>query len=96
MRADLTKVRQSLFNLLSNACKFTAQGTITLAVSGETVDGVVWFTFRVTDTGIGITSDHIGKLFQVFVQADASITRQVRRYRPGTGDHPALLSDDGQ
>jgi CheY-like chemotaxis protein len=76
MRADLTKVRQSLFNLLSNACKFTAQGTITLAVSRETVDGAVWVTFRVTDTGIGMTSDHIGKLFQVFVQADASTTRQ--------------------
>jgi PAS domain S-box-containing protein len=76
MRADLTKVRQSLFNLLSNACKFTAQGTITLAVSRETVDGAVWVTFRVTDTGIGMTSDHMGKLFQVFVQADASTTRQ--------------------
>src|SRR5215510_894861 len=76
MRADLTKVRQSLFNLLSNACKFTAQGTITLAVSRETLDGVVWVTFRVTDTGIGMTPEQMGKLFQVFAQADASTTRQ--------------------
>jgi PAS domain S-box-containing protein len=76
MRADLTKVRQSLFNLLSNACKFTAQGTITLAVSRETVDGAVWVTFRVTDTGIGMTPEQMGKLFQVFAQADASTTRQ--------------------
>jgi signal transduction histidine kinase/CheY-like chemotaxis protein len=76
MRADLAKVRQSLFNLLSNACKFTAQGTITLAVSRETVDGAVWVTFRVTDTGIGMTPAQMGKVFQVFVQADASTTRQ--------------------
>jgi two-component system, NtrC family, sensor kinase len=76
MRADLTKVRQSLFNLLSNACKFTAQGTITLAVSRETVDGAVWVTFRVTDTGIGMTPEQMGKLFQAFAQADTSTTRQ--------------------
>ena len=76
MRADLTKVRQSLFNLLSNACKFTAQGTITLAVSRETVDGVVWVTFRVTDTGIGMTPEQMGKLFQAFAQADTSTARQ--------------------
>jgi len=76
MWADLTKVRQSLFNLLSNACKFTAQGIITLAVSRETVDGAVWLTFRVTDTGIGMTPAQMGKLFQVFAQADASTTRQ--------------------
>jgi len=76
MRADLTKVRQSLFNLLSNACKFTAQGTITLAVSRETLDGAVWLAFRVIDTGIGMTPEQMGKLFQAFAQADASTTRQ--------------------
>jgi len=76
IRADLTKVRQSLFNLLSNACKFTAQGTITLAVSRETVDGAAWVTFRVTDTGIGMTPEQMGRLFQAFAQADASTTRQ--------------------
>jgi PAS domain S-box-containing protein len=76
MWADLTKVRQSLFNLLSNACKFTAQGTITLAVSRETMDGAAWITFRVTDTGIGMTPEQMGKLFQAFAQADASTTRQ--------------------
>jgi signal transduction histidine kinase/DNA-binding response OmpR family regulator/HAMP domain-containing protein len=76
MRADLTKVRQALFNLLSNACKFTTQGTITLAVACDTVDGVAWLTFRVSDTGIGMTPEQMGKLFQAFVQADASTTRQ--------------------
>jgi signal transduction histidine kinase/CheY-like chemotaxis protein len=76
MRADLTKVRQVLFNLLSNACKFTKQGSITLAVTRATVDGVAWLTFRVSDTGIGMTPEQMGKLFQVFTQADASTTRQ--------------------
>ena len=94
MRADLTKVRQSLFNLLSNACKFTAQGTITLAVSRETVDGAVWVTFRVTDTGIGMTPEQMGKLFQALAQADTSTTRQYG----GTGLGLAITqrSDDGR
>jgi signal transduction histidine kinase len=53
MRADLTKVRQNLFNLLSNACKFTQRGTISLEVTREVVNGLEWVTFRVSDTGIG-------------------------------------------
>jgi signal transduction histidine kinase/DNA-binding response OmpR family regulator/HAMP domain-containing protein len=76
MRADLTKVRQSLFNLLSNACKFTQQGTIALAVAREIVDGGDWVTFRVSDTGIGMTSEQMARLFQPFSQADASTTRR--------------------
>ena len=75
MLADLTKVRQSLLNLLSNACKFTEQGSITLEVTREAVDTAAWITFRVTDTGIGMTSEQMQKLFQPFVQADASATR---------------------
>ena len=76
MRADLTKVRQALFNLLSNACKFTQQGIVTLAVTREAVAGGDWLTFRVSDTGIGMTSKQVEKLFQAFSQADASTTRQ--------------------
>jgi signal transduction histidine kinase len=45
MHADLTKVRQALFNLLSNACKFTEQGTVSLAVARETADGEEWLRF---------------------------------------------------
>ena len=74
MEADLTKVRQSLFNLLSNACKFTKQGTIILTVSRGGAED--WVTFRVTDSGIGMTSEEMSKLFQAFSQADASTTRQ--------------------
>src|SRR5262249_41015329 len=59
MHADLTKVRQSLFNLLSNACKFTEGGTVRLeAARDTTMEG--WFIFRVTDTGIGMTPEHVG------------------------------------
>jgi signal transduction histidine kinase/DNA-binding response OmpR family regulator len=76
MRADLTKVRQALFNLLSNACKFTTQGTITLEVGRDTADGAAWLTFRVSDTGIGMTPAQMGKLFQAFTQAETSTTRQ--------------------
>jgi signal transduction histidine kinase len=76
MRADPMKVRQSLFNLLSNACKFTEHGTITLMVRREWVQDAAWFTFAIRDTGIGMTADQVGKLFQVFTQADASTTRR--------------------
>ncbi len=76
MHADLTKVRQALFNLLSNACKFTKQGIITLNVSKEAIDGSPWMRFRITDTGIGMTPEQTDKLFQAFSQADASTTRQ--------------------
>jgi signal transduction histidine kinase/CheY-like chemotaxis protein len=75
MRADLTKVRQSLFNLLSNACKFAQRGTIALDMAREAVDGVDWVTFRVSDTGIGMTPEQLAKLFQPFTQADVSTAR---------------------
>ena len=73
MRTDLTKLRQTLFNLLSNASKFTENGKITLAIKGRP-DGMV--SFAVTDTGIGMTPEQLGKLFGEFVQADASTTRK--------------------
>src|SRR2546429_479733 len=76
MRADATKVRQALFNLLSNACKFTDKGTISLQVTRERGSGAGHFVFRVRDTGIGMSSDQMNKLFKAFTQADASTTRK--------------------
>jgi len=76
MRADATKVRQGLFNLLSNACKFTDKGTITLQVERQRGTGVGHFVFRVSDTGIGMTQNQMDKLFKAFTQADASTTRK--------------------
>jgi PAS domain S-box-containing protein len=76
MQTDLTKVRQVLFNLLSNACKFTHEGVITLSAAPETVASATWIRFEVSDTGIGMTAEQRGKLFQAFEQADASTAHQ--------------------
>jgi CheY-like chemotaxis protein len=76
MRADITKVRQILFNLLSNACKFTEHGTISVGVDRSMDEGQDWIRFRVTDTGIGITPKQKTNLFQEFTQADVSIARK--------------------
>src|SRR5258708_4929058 len=76
MHADVTKVRQILFNLLSNACKFTDHGTISVDVDESKVEGRDWVRFRVSDTGIGITAKQKENLFHEFSQADASIARK--------------------
>ena len=76
MHADQIKVRQGLFNLLSNAAKFTHDGSITLEVERQLMEGDEWIVFRVTDTGIGMSPEQILKLFQDFSQADASTTRK--------------------
>jgi signal transduction histidine kinase/CheY-like chemotaxis protein len=76
MRADVTKVRQILFNLVSNACKFTDSGTISISVQPMTSEGEEWIRFQVTDTGIGITPKQRQQLFQEFAQADTSISRK--------------------
>ena len=73
MRTDLTKLRQTLFNLLSNACKFTENGRIRLEITRR-ADHLV--SFAVSDSGIGMTPGQKDKLFGEFVQADASTTRK--------------------
>lgn len=76
MVSDATKLRQMLLNLLSNAAKFTNQGTIELMVSRSLVNNLEVFSFRITDTGIGIAPEQLGKLFQTFMQADSTVTRK--------------------
>jgi signal transduction histidine kinase len=76
MESDLTRVRQILFNLLSNASKFTHNGTVTLRVALAAVSAIPGVHFVVADTGIGMTPEQRAKLFQPFSQADASITRR--------------------
>ena len=77
MYADLTKVRQMLLNLLSNACKFTEKGTITLAVERGTGEaGAEELRFRVSDSGIGMTPPQMAKIFEAFAQAEASTSRK--------------------
>ncbi|MBL4665828.1 MAG: response regulator [Sneathiella sp.] len=75
MVCDLTKVRQTLFNLLSNACKFTKNGVITLHAEFLHQEGTGWIEFRVTDNGIGMTPEQLDKVFEAFTQADTSTTR---------------------
>ncbi|MEJ2375514.1 MAG: response regulator [Pseudolabrys sp.] len=74
IRADPMRLRQIVLNLLSNACKFTDRGTVSLTVSRDK-DGEQ-IKFIVADTGIGMTSEQLGKLFQEFSQADSSTTRK--------------------
>jgi signal transduction histidine kinase/DNA-binding response OmpR family regulator len=76
MHADQTKVRQCLFNLLSNAAKFSRQGAISLDADRELMDGSEWIVFHVSDSGIGMSSEQILRLFQAFTQADISTTRK--------------------
>jgi signal transduction histidine kinase/DNA-binding response OmpR family regulator len=75
MHADLTKVRQALFNLLSNAAKFTHQGEIALVAQAERVAGVDHVRFAVSDSGIGIPPEKIQRVFEEFSQADETTTR---------------------
>ncbi len=76
MYADLTRLRQSLFNLLSNAAKFTDHGTITLGVELQADGPRPRLRFSVTDTGIGMTEQQVGKVFEDFAQADSSTARR--------------------
>ncbi|MDX7951390.1 MHYT domain-containing protein [Lichenihabitans sp. Uapishka_5] len=76
MHSDLTKLRQMLLNLLSNAAKFTENGSVTLSAKRASDAGAPVLVFRVTDTGIGMTPEQLTKLFQRFTQADNSTTRR--------------------
>jgi PAS domain S-box-containing protein len=80
VHVDAVKVRQILLNLISNACKFTENGVITLEVRRESSADGDWIRFRVADTGIGMTPEQMTKLFQSFSQGDES-----KRTYGGTG-----------
>lgn len=76
VQVDITRLKQCLFNLLGNACKFTQGGRVTLAVSLDCEEDTRWLLFKVQDTGIGLTDEQAARLFQPFTQADASTTRK--------------------
>jgi signal transduction histidine kinase len=76
LQADATRLRQCLLNLLSNACKFTHAGKITLRVASVELRGVPGVAFSVHDTGIGMTEEQLSRVFLPFEQADASTTRR--------------------
>ncbi len=76
MYSDRDKLHLILFSLLSNASKFTHEGYITLDAAQTSVNNVVWVTFTVTDTGIGMSAEELKHVFQPFRQLDDSSTRQ--------------------
>ena len=115
MRADVTKVRQTLFNLLSNASKFTE--TRNHATGGKIEYSVIsirpqwqWLrvrvptdtelctliTFRVTDTGIGMTPEQMSRHLRGLLPGRRLDDAEVRRHRARAGDQPEVLPDDGR
>src|SRR5207253_5591319 len=66
IHADQTRFRQALLNLASNANKFTEKGTVTIVAQPQRLDGRDWITIAVTDSGIGMTEEQMGRLFQAF------------------------------
>lgn len=76
MRSDKTKVRQILVNLLSNSAKFTEGGLVQLRVSRKISEGEDWFTFSITDNGIGMSPEQVEHAFDAFTQADESASRK--------------------
>jgi signal transduction histidine kinase len=72
MHADQMRLRQALLNLMSNANKFTEKGMVTVAARQEQENGRGWITLSVADTGIGMTPEQMGKLFQEFSQASST------------------------
>ena len=77
LRGDALRLEQILLNLVSNSVKFTSSGTVSVAIAVSATDAeTVELEFRITDTGIGLSDEQIGRLFQAFSQADSSTTRQ--------------------
>jgi signal transduction histidine kinase len=89
LQADVTRLRQCMLNLLSNACKFTESGSVTLRVAPAELNGAAGVVFSVQDTGIGMTVEELARVFRPFEQADASTARRFG----GTGLGLAITSE---
>ena len=76
MTSDSIRIKQILMNLLSNACKFTRNGRISLRITTTVIDAKVWHGFQVSDNGIGIAPEKMRTVFEAFEQADSSITQK--------------------
>lgn len=104
--SDSTRVRQVLFNLLSNACKFTKDGQITIQASSESDPSQEWIVLQIADTGIGMTEEQKRRVFQAFAQADGSTTRHyggtglgltiTRRFCELLGGEISVASEEGE
>lgn len=106
VETDMTKLRQILFNLLSNAAKFTNQGTIEIYAHREKIGDKHWINIAVKDSGIGMTPDQLNRIFDPFVQADSSTTPKyggtglglaiTKRYCEMLGGEIKALSNPGK
>ena len=76
LHGDRTRVRQCLFNLVGNACKFTHDGSVLVEACPEVGSDGAWYSVRVVDTGIGMQAEDLDKLFSFFTQLDSSSTRK--------------------
>ena len=76
MRADATRVRQALLNVVSNAVKFSERGVVRIQARRQWREGVEWIAVRVVDDGIGMTPEQVANLFADFAQADGSVARK--------------------
>ena len=93
---DVTRLRQILLNLLGNAVKFTERGEVVLTVGAQPAGAGVELSFAVRDTGIGLSAEGMGRLFQSFTPGRFVDHAQVRRHRPGPGDQQAAGRADGR
>ena len=96
LHADQMRLRQALLNLMSNANKFTDHGTITIDARQRQEGSRNWVTISVADTGIGMTVEQMGKLFQEFSQARCIHGSQIRRHGPRARNQQTVLPDDGR
>ena len=76
MRSDPVRIRQVVLNLLSNACKFTEGGSVTLSLGLEAQNGTQLLRITTSDTGIGMSPEQMGTVFDEFSQGDSSTTRK--------------------
>ena len=76
LRTDVTKLRQVLFNLLSNACKFTHNGHVSLVINKTTRNNQDYIEFKVIDDGIGVTAENIDTIFKPFRQENESTSKE--------------------
>ena len=94
LSVDPMRLRQILFNLLSNACKFTKDGEVKLRASR--VNGRDWVELSVSDTGIGMTAEQQAKLFEEFAQADKDDRAAIRRHRARARHYSQARAHDGR